>query len=107
TGCACCAEPYQQTDPSNPPNDPRGPAMPGRGGRLAFYVFPAGELVFAVAALALVDAADGLLLLDAANFALRDKPALVAELAQQAAAHDLLLEALEELLLRFVGSQGH
>ena len=60
-------------------------------------------LVFAVAALPLVDAADGFLLLDAADLTLGDEPALVAQLAQQAAAHHLLLKALEELLLRLVG----
>src|SRR5712692_5340416 len=63
--------------------------------------------VLAVAALPLVNAADGLLLLDAADFTLRHEPALVAQLAQQPAAHDLLLKALEKLLLRFVRSQGH
>src|SRR5262245_4974292 len=63
--------------------------------------------VFAVAALPFVDAADGLLLLNAANFTLRHEPALIAQLAQQPAAHHLLLETLEKLLLRFVRSQGH
>src|ERR1700687_193237 len=67
---------------------------------------PLGSFL-AVAAPPLVDAADGLLLLNAADFTLRHEPALVAQLAQQPAAHHLLLEALEKLLLRFVRSQGH
>ncbi len=52
--------------------------------------------------LAALDAADRLLLLDTAQLALGNKPALAADSAEDATLHNLFTEALQQLILRFV-----
>jgi hypothetical protein len=65
---------------------------------------PFGLGFAASANLASLNAADGLLLLNPAQLALRNKPALAADGAQDTALYDLFAEALQELVLRFVGA---
>jgi hypothetical protein len=59
------------------------------------------------AKLAALDAANGLLLFNASQFTLADKPALAANGAQYTTLHNLFTEALEQLILRFIWTQNY
>ena len=62
-------------------------------------------LIHITADLPALDAADGLFLLNTAIFAFGNEPAFSADGAQHSTLDDLLAEALQQLLLRFIGAQ--
>lgn len=62
-------------------------------------------LIHITADLPALDASDGFLLFNSARFTLGNEPALAADGAQHTALDHLLAEALQQLLLRFIGAQ--
>ena len=61
-------------------------------------------LLHELADLASFDSSDSLLLLDTAQLALGNKPALAADRAEHAALNNLFAEALQKLFLRLIGA---